>query len=83
MASMRCQMSFMKRKLFQRGMASVGLRTKNSKMATSVLYVGAVFRASGGRLLRCGSIQRIGDSVLVVGRRMALGGSDEIIFINL
>ena len=71
----------MTRKLFRGGTAYVGLRTKNSKMATSVLYVGAVFRASGARRLRRGSIRRICDSVLVVGRRMALGGGDEIIFL--
>ena len=69
----------MKSKWFQREMVSVGLRTKNLRMATSALYVGAVFRASGVRRLRRGSIRKINGCVLVVGRRMALGGGDEII----
>ena len=65
----------MKRKSFRGGTAYVGLRMKSSRMAMSVLYAGDVFRASGARRLRRGSIRRIGDCVLVVGRRMALGGN--------
>lgn len=80
MASMRCRMRFMRRKLFRGGTAYVGLRMKSSRMATSALYAGAVFRVSGGRLLRCGFIPRIGDCVLVVGKRIALGGSDDGIY---
>jgi hypothetical protein len=33
--------------------------------------------------LRCGFIRRIGDCVLVVGRRMVRGGRDEMDFIRL
>ena len=72
-------MRFMKRRSFQGRTASAGLRTKNLRMGMSVLYAGAVFRASGARRLRRGSIRRIGGCVLVVVRRMALGGDDEII----
>ena len=70
----------MRRKSFRRGTASVGLRMKSSRMASSELYAGSVFRASGGRRLRCGFIRRIDDCVLVVGKRMALGGRDDGIY---